>query len=78
MALTTHLQKDVQCIKCKEFNCVPIPDKYGFASCVYCGGTQDRRYSPPELTDYKLLYGYLFDEEYIEDEEDKNWDLNIL
>ena len=80
MALTTKIQKGVQCLKCKDFNCVPVPDKYGFSSCIYCGGTQDRRESPPEPTDYKVLScGHMFAEECeCDDDEDKDWDLNII
>ena len=78
MALTTKLQKNVRCNKCKEINCLPIPDKDGFASCVYCGTTQDRKELPPEPINYKELYGHLFEDGYEDEEgENKDWNLNI-
>ena len=73
MSIATTFQKGIQCIKCKEKNCIPFPDKDGFTSCVYCGGTQDRSLAPPEPKD-NTIYKYLFETDIYEDE-NREWHL---
>ena len=59
-----------QCIKCKERNCISLPDKYGFISCLFCGSTQETIQGPIEIPEgyYKDKYGYMFKEDYIDNE----------
>ena len=71
--MRTLFQKDIQCIKCGEINCISLPDQYGFTSCVYCGGTQDRSLNPPQPKD-NTIYKYLFESDNYE-YEGREWHL---
>ena len=62
-------QTNVQCKKCKSWNCIPLPDEDGFTSCVYCGGIPDSTTTPPEPINYRELYGHLFAEDYVDSSE---------
>ena len=60
------LMKNITCKKCGNIDCFTPIDSDGYSTCIYCGSMPPREGNIEEPPNYKELYGYMFDDDYID------------